>query len=307
MNERILVPLDGSALAKQALPYAQEVTATGGELVLFHAVEELGDVRDPRGQVGRPGEATDRQRIEASKQHLTMLADGLRKASPGLDVSVTVAIGDPAEQILRVAGETNVGMIVIASHGRGALGRWTYGSVADRISRQAPVPVMIVRPREDEKSIGEVAVHRLLVPLDGSVFAEQALPVAAELAKRLQVPIQLIRAIEPTREIAMATAPAAPISADLYTELRREAVTDAQQSLDRAAATLADSGATITSRVLDGPATGAILDAAKPGDLIVLASHGRSGIKRWVLGSVAEKLVRLAPVPVVLVPSKRSE
>lgn len=304
MIARILVPLDGSPLAEQATSYAEALATGQSEIVLFRAVDEQETVRDSLGQVMESGDEGTRKYADAAHEDLSLVADRLRQAVSGLKVDITVAAGDPADQILRVASEIKADIIVMASHGRGALGRWTYGSVADRVSREATIPVMIVRPSDPDAAPPDVTIRRVIVTLDGSTFAERALPVAKELAQQIKVPIRLIRAIDPARDAALAVAPTSPVDADLYQQLRDAAEDEAKESLQRAANLVAKDGPETTWAVIEGPATGAILDTVEPGDLIVLASRGRSGIKRWVLGSVAEKLVRHAPVPVVLVPTR---
>ena len=83
----------------------------------------------------------------------------------------------------------------MTTHGRGALGRWAFGSVADQVTRRSPVPVLVVRPAETVEEAAP-AIQRLVVPLDGSTLAEEAVPVAQSLAQRLNVPVHLLTAID---------------------------------------------------------------------------------------------------------------
>ncbi len=271
MLKPILVPLDGSDLAERALPYAEALAAPGCELILL----EVGPAEDEFGALER---------------------------HQGSCARLETAIGDPAEQILQVAREMGVGLIVMTTHGRGALGRWAFGSVADTVTRTAPVPVMVVRPRDGDAEPGPV-IRRVVVPLDGSPLAEQALPTAQALAFQLNVPVHLVSAIDLTSLLPVEILPTVAFDASLYDETVSEVRTGAEAWLTEAAEQLRRAGVEATWEALSGSPFLVIGDAARPGDVIVLASHGRGGARRWFLGSVAEKLIREAPVPVVIVPT----
>jgi nucleotide-binding universal stress UspA family protein len=217
--------------------------------------------------------------------------------------------GDPAETVVRCAQSLGADLIVMTTHGRDAVGRAVFGSVADRVARAAAVPVLLVRPTGASGTNGAAAppaFERIVVPLDGSDRADAALPVAADLARTLRLPIRLVRVIDPAMTVAQLSGvgfPGAPISAELCRQVLDDVRDEARRSLTAAAARLAGAGVQTTWAVIDGSPYFAIADATEPGDLIVLTSHGRSGVLRWALGSVAEKLVRTAPAPVVLVPA----
>jgi nucleotide-binding universal stress UspA family protein len=292
MNPTILVPLDGSALAETALPWARALLAPGGGVTLLRVVAE----DDGR----REGE-------EIAREELGRGAAALRGESAEIQVHEEVAVGDAAEVIVRVAAERAVGMIVMASHGRGAIGRWVFGSVADRVARTSPVPVLIVRA-EAEAAAAEPAapvIRRLVLPLDGSPLAEEALPVAADVAARLRAPVLLVQAVDPVAIPldAGVGGPVGPVSAEIYDEIAQAAEDEAQRTLAAAATQLGGTGVATSEAVLNGSPYSAIAEATRPGDLLVMTSHGRGGVRRWLLGSVAEKLVREGPVPVLLVPT----
>jgi nucleotide-binding universal stress UspA family protein len=195
----------------------------------------------------------------------------------------------------------------MTTHGRGALGRWIFGSVADRVARSSPVPVLLVRPREREP--GPVAIRRLVVPLDESPLSEEALSMAQALATRLGVPIHLITVIDVMRIIPAEVAPVVAFDAAVYEETLSQLDAGAAALLANVSQRLEREGVHTSSKVAHGSPFTTIVDAVHDGDLIVMTSHGRGGVQRWLLGSVAEKLVREAPVPVVLVPvaSRQSE
>lgn len=270
MLKPILVPLDGSDLAERALPYAEALAAPGCELVLL----EVGPNEDEVGALERHTDSCAR---------------------------LETATGDPAQQILQVARDLGVGLIVMTTHGRGALGRWAFGSVADTVTRSADVPVLIVRPSDEAPA--PPVIRRVVVPLDGSPLAERALPVAQSLAQQLDVPVHLITAVDMTSLLPVEMLPTVAFDATLYEETLTRIQSGAEAWLKAAAQQLQGAGVTTTWDVLPGSPFLAINDALTAGDLLVMASHGRGGAKRWLLGSVAEKLIREAPVPVVLVPA----
>jgi nucleotide-binding universal stress UspA family protein len=273
MTQPILVPLDGSNLAEQALPYADKLAAPGCQLILL----EVGDVGDDD--------------VSTLERHA------------GSDVRLESAVGDPAEQILQVTRDLGVGMIVMTTRGRGAVGRWAFGSVADAVTRTSPVPVFVVRPRDGETEIVPI-IQRLVVPLDGSPLAGEALSTATSLARRLHVPVHLITAIDVTKILPVEIMPTAAFDASLYEETVAQLEADAAARLTQTAEQLQHEGVTTTWAILHGSPFLAISDAVKPGDVIVMTSRGLGGAKRWLLGSVAETLIREGPVPVVLVPAK---
>lgn len=302
MITSILVPLDGSSEAEQAIPYAQALLPDEGEIILFRAVPELEPfLTELSWTLDATGEsiemATARTELERLKPRL---------AEAHLRWTVDVACGDPATHILRDVEEKGVGLIAMTTHGRGAIDRTIFGSVADRIARTSPVPVLLVRPQRTQTVADKADIRRLLVPLDGSELAEEALPLVEELARRLTIPVHLVRAINFAATLAaltdggmLAVAP----SPELYDQAIADLRTAAGTYLSAAAARLTAREIQTTWRVLDGSPFLEIIAAVELGDLLVMTSHGRGGVLRWLLGSVAEKLVREAPAPVLLVPA----
>jgi nucleotide-binding universal stress UspA family protein len=294
----ILVPLDGSPLAEQVLPYAQALLAPGAELTLLEVVEEPEPVYGMSGRLLVPVEDVQHMLEQQAHEYLQKAEATLGGAQPR--VRLEVARGDPAVEILRVAAEQGVALIAMTTHGRGALGRWVFGSVADRVARSSPVPVLLVRPGEGEPR--PVAIRRLVVPLDGSPLSEEALPTAQALAAHLGVPIHLITVIDMRRITPSDLAPVVAFDVGAYEEILSQLDAAAAARLAEISERLEREGLHTSSELALGSPFMTISGAVQAGDLIVMTSHGRSGVHRWLLGSVAEKLVREAPVPVVLVP-----
>lgn len=140
---------------------------------------------------------------------------------------------------------------------------------------------------------------RIVVPLDGSELAEEALAQARQLANNMNIPIHIIRVVDTYRTQAV---PATGMALDysMLAELAEEELEDARTYIKQETAKLTDEGIPVTGDVLHGPIAQQIVDAANPDDVIVMSSHGRTGIKRWFLGSVAEEVMRRANCPVLL-------
>jgi nucleotide-binding universal stress UspA family protein len=229
---------------------------------------------------------------------LQAAAQGLGSAN--IAVQTRTLTGDPATGIVEAAANGGASMIVMASHGRGALGRLIHGAVADHVARQATVPVMVIR--KELEGPGPVGIMRLVLPVDGSPLAEESLPFATTLAQRLGAPVLLVRSVNVAELMPPAVGMGEAIPFEVYDETEREMRQDAEQYLQNVAATLRAGGLNVTAQVLFGPPASAISEVTHAGDLVILVSHERSGITRWLTGSVAEQLVRIDEAPVVLVP-----
>ena len=279
-KDLILVPLDGSEEARAALPYAQALAAPGTEIVLLTVL------------------SADAQ-ADAARAALEDAAQRPRVA--GYTVQTEVAVGDPAQRILDTAAHAGAGTIVMVSHGRGAVGRLIHGSVADRVARESIVPVMVVRAAG--VAPGPVGITRLVVPLDGSPFAEQSLPVATEISRRLGTPLYLVRAVDPAELMPPAVGMGEAIPFEIYDDAEKEMEHAARDYLDRTAQTLRGQGLPVATAVLSGPPAAAIVEATQLGDVVVICSHEQTGVMRWLLGSVAEQLTREDQSPIILVPA----
>jgi nucleotide-binding universal stress UspA family protein len=301
--DRILVPLDGSPIAEQALAYVQSIARSDFEVLLIRVMPEPDPIH---GQSGRVGPAVDegRRRLQQFvRRELYRSADCLRAAVPGICVQSVVSTGDPATEILRAATDLGVGVIVMASEGHGTTGRFALGSVADRVARTSPVPVLVIRDRVCRARDIPMPVRRIVVPLDGSERSAQALGPAEDLAKLLRIPILLLTVVDVAACAPPSLVHEAAYDQDLYRSLVADVILDAQRTLDRAGSRLILRGVGVDSRMLSGPAAATIMDATGPGDVIVMTSRGRGNTRRWPIGSVAEKVISAGPVPVMLVPA----
>ena len=275
----ILVPLDGSPEALGALPYAVALSGAGATIELLTVIHDASE------------QATAENQLQAASQGLDIASITLRTRT---------LTGDPVAEIVEAAANGGASMIVMASHGRGALGRLIHGAVADNVARQATVPVMVIR--KELEAPRPVGIMRLVLPVDGSPLAEESLPFATTLAQRLGAPIMLVRSVNVSELMPPAVGMGEAIPFELYDETERQMRQDAEQYLQDVATKLRAGGLNVSAQVLFGPPASAISDVTHAGDLVILVSHERSGIARWLMGSVAEQLVRIDEAPVVLVP-----
>jgi nucleotide-binding universal stress UspA family protein len=288
MIQTILVPLDGSALAESILPAVQQIARlSGATLRLIHVAEPVR---------GRPADAASRE--QAVRQYLASVAQ--RLTGEGLTVTTDMLAGDPAESIIQ-AGQS-VELIAMGTHGRSGIGRWVYGSVADKVLRGATVPVLLVRARAEGPVAGE-APAAIVVPLDGSDLAEHALPLAALLSRAGGVTLTLVQSVY-WSELGVAGGFPDGYGTLMSAEIAIEAAEEgAHAYLDEVVAKLSAQGATVQPIISHAPAADAILDAVETSHagLIVMTTHGRGGLGRFVYGSVADRVLRAATVPVLLV------
>lgn len=295
---RILVPLDGSENAERALPWAKALAGDSVEVVLMAVVPVANPVRTLSGQV-----ISTEDEIRSKYQEIAeaQLADAKQRwFGDAANVSLTVAEGEPVEQILWTAAEQRADLVVMSSHGRGALGRFTSGSVADRIMREAPLPVVVVGP--ESPFAAEQTISRVLAPVDGSPLSMAALPVAGAIAKLLRVPVHVITVVGSSiEEVPPVYAGIPPVPGDFYEEMAESQQEGSEQTVQRAVDELQGMGVDASGDVYNGGVARSIIDAIQPGDILVLSSHGRSGLPRWVLGSTAMKLIRSAHAPVAVV------
>lgn len=291
MFTTILVPLDGSPLAERALPHAEVIArATNARIALVRAAQEfaLPGVDATPGRVKVMAEAED---------YLTAIAERLIAA--GLTVDTGVVNDNPTATILSEAEIRPADLIVMATHGRGGLGRLVYGSVAEAVLRRTTVPLLLVRAWGEESQAAPFADRpRLLVPLDGSAFAEEALPVAAKLGAALGGELVLLHAVSPFEQAFM---PEALLANFPKEEAARGE--EARSYLHNLVARSAIGGCQAHFDVrLDVP-TLAIEEAVRDhqASLVVMATHGRTALGRFVMGGIADAVLKHSRVPLLLV------
>ncbi len=304
--QTILVPHDGSALADTALPYAVELTrATGASLELLRVLEELKPIYDRAGRQLIWIDPEDPRAELTSPDMLGTAASML--AEEGVDPKTIVRVGDPRKEIIAEAETLAQPLILLASHGRGGLTRMVMGSVASRVLQLSPCPVMLVPAREPEERPDHVSIQRITVPLDGSVLSEKALPYAVGLAQALDARLHLVRVAETYRDEVPETPPTIFTSPSYQAMLRQFEVLEREcrEYLEATATRLKAEAVEVTWESLSGDPWRQLLRYAERDDpdLIVMTTHGRGGLARWFYGSVADRLLTSARIPMLLIRS----
>ncbi|MGZ3600474.1 MAG: universal stress protein [Ktedonobacterales bacterium] len=325
MFKHILVPLDGSARAEQALPIAARIARTGGGVVTLLRVVDVqewyGPYFVPTGGLLPPGgwtpESGANQQHEVAEAYLKGMA-----ASPELmtlKTTMTVHEGTVANVILEETEHQEADLVVMSSHGRSGLSRWALGSVAEHVARHATVPVLILH--ENSSPLIDLSQPlRVLVPLDGSALARAALAPAIELLIALSAPAPA------ELHLLMVVAPYVMEEADssytLMLEGARSYLTGVAEDVRKEAAGRMPLSVT-WSVTTDNDFADGIIQVAESRrsiegaqgtegpssfDLISMATHGRTGMARWALGSVAEHVFHGTRLPFLIVrPQEISE
>lgn len=309
MYDSMLVPLDGSPFAEHALPIAQTLASRAQARV------ELLYVYPPHSEVALEASPFfDEELSDKIKTRQRTYLDGIVQKLGGKIKNVQVGIdeGEVAETIKRRVEKSKAKLVVMSTHARGAIGRFFLGSVADELVRTLPVPLLLVRPHEAAVDLSkEVSFRHILLPLDGSPFAEQIIEPAIEMARLMGADITLLRVVQPVPAvepvpIEMGVPPMYHSMVERLDEVQQGLVQQAQAYLDNVASRLRNRVAAIQTRVVEAVPADEILRQALPAnvDLIALATHGRRGLSRMVLGSVADKVIRGARVPVLVLRPK---
>jgi nucleotide-binding universal stress UspA family protein len=292
----ILVGVDFSEPCEDALAAAASVARhVGGRVVLVHAVP-LPDMPIVQAQLLAPAEGVaDPSVLDSARRALDELRE--RIAGQGVEVSAVCVESSPADAIVEAADEHDAGLVVVGSHGRTGLRRIALGSVAEKVVRQCERPVLVARPR----SGGDEGFRRVVVATDFSEHAERAVTFALALA----APGGEVVALHCwyLAEMAGRYAPTMTEPGAVGDSLR-DAILGAAK--ERGAELLArHRGAAVPLRfaTVEAPPAQGIQDwlDRNPADLCVVGSHGRRGLRRLLLGSVAEKTVRHASCSVAVV------
>jgi nucleotide-binding universal stress UspA family protein len=290
MYRSILIPLDGSPFGEYALPYALDIARrTGAQLHLAHVSTV------PPAEVG---DVVDNELRTYEQAYLEGVVARLQPhcANP----ITTVQLEGPIASALHdYAVELKADLVVMTTHGRGPVSRFWLGSVADALVRQLPMPVLLVRPHEPMPDYAHPpTINHILIPLDGSVLAEQIMSYALEMGQLMEAEYTLLQVIPFMPPIYGTELYGAGWDEELQEQLR----TSAQNYLDNIAAPLRAESLRVKTAVMHGIVADAILEYAQAQNVqaIALATHGRTGVRRWLLGGVADKVVRGAQMPVLL-------
>ena len=302
MYDRIIVPLDGSSLAEQVLPYVTKISQGLGVPVNLLQVSEppseaMGDPQHGRYMTGISAGIHDesidylnsvRQRIEA----------------PGVTITCEAHEGNAVTQIVDIADKSPESLVAMSTHGRSGVSRWVLGSVTDKVFHCIKNTMLIVRGGQDGNS--DTKLETIIVPVDGSELAEKVIPHVAALAKGMGLKVTLIR-VAATEESFSAHTGYQRLEGQVgihFGDLALEAEKQALTYLSALEESLRGQGvSSVDHRIAHGSAANVIVDLAQetPDNLVAMTTHGSSGPARWAIGSVTDRVVRHSGDPVLVV------
>jgi nucleotide-binding universal stress UspA family protein len=275
MFRNVLVPLDGSPAAERAVAYGAVLPVR--VLTLQTVIPKIDAPSYDWFTDVSVDEHHAQQRAHAER-YLAGIAK--RYAAPDREIVTRVDEGDPAECVLAAA--TSANLVVVTSHGHGAASPLTVGRTANRIIRYADVPVLVIRPNAAPPE----ALKRIVVPLDGSELAEGAAPLATELAAQTGAPICLTSVIDPAF-VPIKGMASAERQVRAYLESERERLLPHRVE--------------IRTEIHTGVPANELIATTNADDLVVLTAFGSGTGQRWLIGGVADKLLRSAAAPVLLI------
>ncbi len=313
MYKTMLVPLDGSKLAEVVFNYAKELAGRLNiDPIFLHicAPDEAELLPMYRIYVEHSAEVVERESQEVQKEISTQRRKKVIKAKG------EVVIGYPAEEILRYAEKNKTDLILMATHGRSGITRWAMGSVAEKVLQASKIPVLLVQAGIPEETIyDKLKKPSILVPLDGSKLAESVLPHVEMIARQHGtevIGVVLLRICEPESILSPVSyyltppsyPPKTPVKWDDYVKQETARFElNCTKYLQEIAKRLTEAGLRVRIEVRMGKPADEIVGYAtkNPHSLLVMATHGRSGLTKWAYGSVTDKVLHGISIPILLV------
>ncbi|MBM4263051.1 MAG: universal stress protein [Deltaproteobacteria bacterium] len=302
MYTKILVPLDGSTTAEAVLPYVEALALGFRTAVEFLSVADVGAMTSHLA-----ADKTHRADavVAAEAKNSAAYLENIAKRFARISSQCRVLRGHAAEAILEAAAKDRNTLVAMATHGRSGAQRWLLGSVAEKVLRGTTNPLFLVRAGVAKTSPQRI-INSIVVPLDGSALAEEILPTVSSWAQALDLEVTLIRAFQ----MPGAMYAGSEVYLPDYDELRKESHDEAAAYLKHQEVRLVKEGVrTVAIRTMEGTAADEIINFAhnETHALVAMSTHGYTGVKRWLLGSVTEKVVRHGDDPVLIVRGGRGE
>ena len=308
MTMQILVPLDGSAFSEQAVERACEIAQRArGELHLVRVQEPPVPIA---AEIGSPGFIAAGPYDEITRtigEYLVTQAIRISRGF-GLTTRVVTLHGAVGPAIAGYVARAGINLVVMTSHGRTGVGRVLLGSVADALARTLTVPILLLRPVRSANGLQVQPLNprRVLIPLDGSEFAEQVIEQAVELGWPARAKYTLLQVLNPPHPVVRGDEKAQAADS-LEFQLVRD---QAREYLEGAANRLRQVGLRVDTVVVTHPDTarGIIQESmACEADLIAMTTHGRSGWQRLLMGSVAQRVLHTARLPLLVLKGRKTE
>ncbi len=302
MYKRMLVPLDGSKIAEVVLPYAVELA---GRLDLHLVFLHICGPHEPETLPMCQAYIEHMAEMAMLKSREVQTKSGAQSGTRMVETRGEVIAGHPAEEILHYSDQNDIDLILLASHGRSGIRQWMIGSVADKILRASKVPVWLARAGIPEEIVyDEWPKRTMLVPLDGSQLSETVLPHVEALAKQRGaelVNVVLLRVCE--QPFITADYPGETDWEEHVKRIMNRFKEISEQYLVQVKGRLSDAGLNVKSEVIMGKPADEIIEYAhrNPPNLIIMTTHGYSGLGNWAFGSVSDKVLYNIRSPVFLV------
>ncbi len=293
MSRLILVPLDGSEFSESALPVGLAIARRWEARLEILTVHEAVPTLDH--------DLWETASREWSERYVEGVAKRVKEEA-GVTVAGTALSGRTGEAIQHHVEARGGALVVMATHGRGPMSRFWLGSTADALVRHSTFPLLLLRPTEDVtlNLTGDFSPKKVLIPLDGSAEGEAIIAHALALADDPEAEFSLLRVFPYPEEFASSYL---PHTIQVNAELLKEGEATAKQYIDGQATALCDRGLKATGHVcVDASPAAGILHFAErtEADLIAMSTHGRGGVSRMLLGSVTDKVLRGAQIPMLV-------
>jgi nucleotide-binding universal stress UspA family protein len=294
MFEKILLPLDGSELSELTLPYVEELAGKlGSEVVLYHVH-------------GHEHTNQEHMHLMYLERVSEIMQRNIRNSQPQLTnikITTIVEAGEPTENICNLVESNKIDLIVMTAVSISGMkiGKML-GSVTDHVCQTVAIPVMLIRPQNQIPADRKLRlINHVLIPLDGSELSKLALPAGEELSSKLKVPVTLFQMATTVRLYNDVSGSSPYID---YTRVNDDEKKHAVEEMGLLEQELKAKGLNAKSIVTTGSdAANEIIELCNRSgiDLVVMSTHGRSGLGRWVFGNVAEKVLRHGETPLLLV------
>ena len=296
MYEKILVPLDGSELAEVSLPYAEELAGRlGSEITLIYVRRSAEDPYDHmhRFYIKKTAEVTK----QGTERYLE------KPVGKAIKVESRILVGHAAEEIVDYADKADIGLIVMATHGRSGIRRWALGNVAEKVVGATGRPMLLIRAKDARPDVREKGtLNKVLVPLDGSKESEAVIPYVEELSSKFEAQVILLHIFVP--------------SVVAHDNVQAERVVSLRASgkdyIEKVAAQLKQRGIAAKAEFREGLA-GAVAKEIFSfadevyADVVAMSTHGHSGIGLRVFGSTTASVLERGNTPILLVRPRQTE
>jgi nucleotide-binding universal stress UspA family protein len=284
MYRKLIVPLDGSIKAEGVLPFVDDLTAKFNSEIILIGVSVVRTINVPR----------------LLSTYIESIADKIR--SKGIQVQAHLLPGNPGEEIINFSNNNRDGILIMASYGGSGSGHWLLGDLIGKITLRTVIPVLLIPEKRLSLDNLSSRFKRILVPLDTSLDGEVALPSAIELSKKASSKIFLLYVIPSIYKTYGLPDYAVNFEKQLFETLRIEG----EKYLKNVTDNLTKENLETVFHVTAGTPAERIFTYAEEHliDLIAISTHGRTGIKRFVLGSVARQVIFSTDIPVLLIRAK---